>query len=383
MSSSRTALVFGASGITGWAIAKEALRYPSPTTFDQVIALTNRPLSKIDSLLPEDERLQLYSGIDLSAGASEVEKQLANIDGINNVTNVYFAAFILTGHVGGTEGIKANLDIIQNAVEAVEKLSPRLESWTLQTGGMSYGFMFVRELGLPTPPLKESNPRIPEPFASQILYYSQYDLLKKLSKGKSWKFVEVRPDGVSGFVPSSNAMNMAHSLGIFFSFYASIEGRGASVPYPGSQTAFVARHTDVSQSILAHFHIYTSLYPGLANGDTFNIGDEDSISWEEMWPTLTSYFGLVGRGPDEGFNIDSYIQSHKAEWLAWIEKNRLKRQAVEKTNFSHLTVMMSLAAFDRQYDITKAREIGFIETEKTVNGYLTAFELMKEGKIIP
>ena len=28
------------------------------------------------------------------------------------------------------------------------------------------------------------------------MYYAQYDLLEKLSKGKNWKFVEVRPDGV-------------------------------------------------------------------------------------------------------------------------------------------------------------------------------------------
>lgn len=32
--SSYRALVFGASGITGWAVAKEAPKYPTPTTFD-------------------------------------------------------------------------------------------------------------------------------------------------------------------------------------------------------------------------------------------------------------------------------------------------------------------------------------------------------------
>jgi hypothetical protein len=34
------------------------------------------------------------------------------------------------------------------------------------------------------------------------MYYAQYDLLEKLSRGKKWKFVEVRPDGVvSPFYP--------------------------------------------------------------------------------------------------------------------------------------------------------------------------------------
>lgn len=89
-STPRAALIFGASGISGWAIAKEALQYPTPTTFDRVIALTNRPLSKADSLLPEDGRLQFHSGIDLSAGASEVERGLAQIEGVKDVTNVFF-----------------------------------------------------------------------------------------------------------------------------------------------------------------------------------------------------------------------------------------------------------------------------------------------------
>jgi hypothetical protein len=85
------ALVFGASGITGWAVVKEALKYPSSTTFDKVIGLTNRPLTKLEALLPEDERLQLYSGIDLRAGAFTVEASLKNIDGIRDVTHVYFS----------------------------------------------------------------------------------------------------------------------------------------------------------------------------------------------------------------------------------------------------------------------------------------------------
>jgi nucleoside-diphosphate-sugar epimerase len=53
------ALVFGASGITGWAIVKEALQYPTPTAFNKVIGLTNRPLTKPQALLPEDDRLEL------------------------------------------------------------------------------------------------------------------------------------------------------------------------------------------------------------------------------------------------------------------------------------------------------------------------------------
>jgi hypothetical protein len=84
------ALVFGASGITGWSLIQEALTYPTPTTFDRVIGLTNRPLTKGEALLPDDERLSLYSGINLSTGVDAVEAALKRISGIEGVTHVYF-----------------------------------------------------------------------------------------------------------------------------------------------------------------------------------------------------------------------------------------------------------------------------------------------------
>lgn len=144
------ALIFGASGITGWAVAKEALNYPNSTSFDQVIGLTNRPLTKEAALLPEDERLQLHSGIDLTAGPSEVEQKLRKIDGIEGVTHVYFSGMarnhgtsvlltlILSAYTGDQsrhDAIKANVNILQNAVEAVERVCPKLKVWIFQTGG--------------------------------------------------------------------------------------------------------------------------------------------------------------------------------------------------------------------------------------------------------
>jgi hypothetical protein len=88
--SPRCALVFGASGITGWSVVQEALTYPTPTTFDRVIGLTNRPLTKGEALFPGDERLSLYSGINLSTGVEAVEAGLKHIPGIEGVTHVYF-----------------------------------------------------------------------------------------------------------------------------------------------------------------------------------------------------------------------------------------------------------------------------------------------------
>lgn len=87
----RTALVFGASGITGWALLREALKYPTTTAFQRVIGLTNRPLDRSTSFLPDDSRLTLAHDIDLTKSIDDVAAKLADIEGIKGVTDVYFA----------------------------------------------------------------------------------------------------------------------------------------------------------------------------------------------------------------------------------------------------------------------------------------------------
>lgn len=58
-------------------------------------------------------------------------------------------------------------------------------------------------------PLKESLPRIPEPFASEMFYYSQMDMLADMSRGKSWTWCDVIPDVIVGFVPNNNIYCLA------------------------------------------------------------------------------------------------------------------------------------------------------------------------------
>lgn len=88
------ALTFGASGITGWAITNQILLgYPKPDTFSKVTALTNRPLSREESLWPESDKLQLVSGIDLmnTGGQKALEDEMkSKIKDIDTVTQVFF-----------------------------------------------------------------------------------------------------------------------------------------------------------------------------------------------------------------------------------------------------------------------------------------------------
>lgn len=88
------ALIFGASGITGWAIVNQILEgYPEPGAFDKVTALTNRPLSAEAALWPKSDKLQIVSGIDLGKDSVQDEMK-SKIKDIETVSHVYFFGMI-------------------------------------------------------------------------------------------------------------------------------------------------------------------------------------------------------------------------------------------------------------------------------------------------
>lgn len=96
--SSNHAIVYGASGLIGWALVDQLLSaYPQPGSFFKVTAVTNRPLNASESHWPESDdshrpELQLVSNIDLRRGDGG---SLANtlkhvVNDVKNVTHVYY-----------------------------------------------------------------------------------------------------------------------------------------------------------------------------------------------------------------------------------------------------------------------------------------------------
>ena len=91
------ALVFGASGILGWAIVNEILNnYPEKGVYSKVTALTNRPLAIEDALWPNPDghrpELNIVSGIDLTKGTVEEVRAVlqARVPDIDSVTQVHY-----------------------------------------------------------------------------------------------------------------------------------------------------------------------------------------------------------------------------------------------------------------------------------------------------
>lgn len=91
ITSDKVALVFGASGISGWAVTRSLLEYPTPSTFSRVIGLTHRPQTREELGLPDDPRLEVYSGVNLRADLEEVMNQMhETVRQLDQVTHVYY-----------------------------------------------------------------------------------------------------------------------------------------------------------------------------------------------------------------------------------------------------------------------------------------------------
>lgn len=85
-------LILGASGVSGWAVMHQALSYPTPTAFDKITGMTNRPMTKEKALLSAtEERIRLVSGIDFTRPVDEVKDLLKErVPDINTVTHVIY-----------------------------------------------------------------------------------------------------------------------------------------------------------------------------------------------------------------------------------------------------------------------------------------------------
>ena len=85
------AIVFGCSGINGWALVNQLLSSSSCSgVFDRVTAVANRPLNPQDAQWPADPRLQVVSGIDLLSGQLLLELK-QRVTSSDTISHIYYA----------------------------------------------------------------------------------------------------------------------------------------------------------------------------------------------------------------------------------------------------------------------------------------------------
>ncbi|KAF8201172.1 hypothetical protein K438DRAFT_1905741 [Mycena galopus ATCC 62051] len=308
---SNHALVFGASGISGWAMTNTLLDgYPTPELFSKVSALTNRLFPPEVAQWPPSDKLQAISGVDL------LQQGGHKVTDVESVTHVYFFAFIHSDDFAIDFYTSAQPG--KRAIGAIENLSKNLKFVVLPTGTKAYGVHLIDKFPF-TPPLNENLPRIPEPYTSQTMfYYQQADLLEQMCENKDWTWCELRPDVIVGFVPKNNVYCLAQALAPYLSLYRAIEGVG-------------------TEDVIAKFAIFASLHPDrCGGGQAFNPQGRGST--------------VGGSGPQPG----DYVQAHLTQWKD-LEQKTGRVDNDRSWGFLPYSIMTVLD-FDRQMDLSKELE---------------------------
>ncbi|KZV75880.1 hypothetical protein PENSPDRAFT_748087 [Peniophora sp. CONT] len=353
-SSERVALVFGALGISGWAATRELLRYPTPTTFFRVIALSKRSLDPAVIQL-SDARLTFAHGV----------------PDVGRVTDVFWYAYIHKPNDG---------DLVASNVRILETTLPFI--W--QTGAKYYGVEYMTSHRthpnlIPPTPFEESQPRRPEPLYSKIFYYKQLDN-------------ELRQGPIIGYAPTTNAMNFALALGVYLALYRAVHGIGATVPLPASLAGARALNSESPADDIACASIFLALKsdPKL-KGKGFNAVDSPS-TYEARWTALTKIWGLVGSPPDLGAEVEDdpvapttraieWAQSQVEKWRELEEEHGLRKGVLETVGFDFLYVLSMPG--DRRMSTKALKEAGWKEEPDTIKTYEDAWRFFAKAGFLP
>jgi nucleoside-diphosphate-sugar epimerase len=223
-------------------------------------------------------------------------------------------------------------------------------------------------------PARESAPRHIHP----NFYWAQEDFLAARQAGKAWSWTIFRPQVVFGFAQGS-MMNMVTAVGA----YAAISRQlGLPLVYPGIGSR-VTEATDAR--LLARAISWAGRSSNAAN-QTFNVTNGDVLTWENLWPVISSAFAMP-IGLPHPMPLARIMPGHAATWAAIVARYGLQDITLDKLVSG--SWQFADFAFSRTHSTSsllstiKIRQAGFadcIDTEASLGWWLGR---MQELRYLP
>jgi nucleoside-diphosphate-sugar epimerase len=354
MTMERTALVIGATGVTGTPLVEELLAAGWP-----VYAISRR-VPMLRAGVPA-RRLH-HVAVDL-ADPSASQAALA---ALKDVTHLFYC--------GNDPDPAVRLALMRNVIDTVERSAPGLANVHLLQGTKYYGC----HLGPFKTPAQESDPRVP----GADFYYSEEDCVRLRQQGKRWTWTAARPHSVCGYA-RGNPLNLAVALGIYGSLQRAIGGVFA---FPASSACFDTRFNVVDSELLARASIWCSTTPACGN-QAFNINNGDIFRWRDLWPQLAGFFGLPPAGP-QAQHLPAFFAGHEATWRRLAHEHGLasfpyQRLAGWAQGDYHPPHSRFACEYDVVSDLAKSRQYGYDEQTDSAQMFLRLFARLRAERVIP
>ncbi|KAF1914798.1 hypothetical protein BDU57DRAFT_304851 [Ampelomyces quisqualis] len=293
----RTAIVPGATGISGWNTIRSLL--DSPNRWTKIYAISRSPPKKelMDLLSTEQQARVQHLSMDFSGKPQDIAKSLSVIQEVD--TFVFFYAY-LQPKTEAHEAVWSNADKLQDVnsklfscfLEALEIAKVTPKRILLQTGGKNYGVHFGR---VPQPCV-ESDPQ-PRHLIPNF-YYAQEDSLKEYCKRHpqtSWNII--RPFGVIG-----SALNAQMSGLYLLCVFAAVQAHKKEPLYfPGDWATWQGSIPLSTARLNGYLSEWAVLHDGCEN-QAYNSVDSNSMTFERIFKELARWYGndkgVVGPAAD-------------------------------------------------------------------------------------
>ena len=351
MSSRKTALVVGATGVVG----RNLLRH--------LLTLNDWDVISVSRRVPDVKGDYQHISVDL-LDPTDCQSKLGGSLGI---THVFYSAYIEKSDWSAM--VAPNVEMLVNLIEAIEPANTTLQHVNLMHGTKWYG----NHLGPFKTPASEDDPRHMPP----NFYYDQQDYISERQQGKSWTWSTARPHAICGFA-TGNPMNLVMVIAV----YATIsKALGLPLRHPGSvkNASTLFQVTDTEH--LAKAMLWMSTTEGAAN-EPFNITNGDIFRWQNMWPAFAEYFDMDIAQPQQ-IDLPLMMSDKAALWAELVEKyNLVDIPYPQLVNWNYGAFVFT-PEFDIVSSTTKARRFGFQDVIDSKEMFLRQFEQLRTERVIP
>ncbi|KAI1334093.1 NAD dependent epimerase/dehydratase family protein [Xylariaceae sp. FL0016] len=410
-----TAIVTGATGITGTAIVEALARSPE---YAEIYTLSR-------SQKTEPHPKVKHATVDLQASAEDMAKSLAHIP---PATHIYFCAYLANPDEG--EAARINGGMLANFLAGLTKAGQmvKLKRFILTCGLKQYGV----HLGRPKNPMREDDDAslfwLEQADRPPNFYYVQQRILEKAADdgGNKWSWTVTYPQDVIGFA-RANFMNLCTGLGLYCAVSKELEE--SQLVFPGNKTNYLAFNDWTSARLHADFCLWATKAPSAEN-QRFNVTNGDAQSWQDIWPRIAKRYGC--RLPEDMFpaadgerkaypgyesngwklharppiaeveaeiglkgqfeqsqvfcQIDLQKWAKRPEvvkaWETLRDRYDLEQGAWDNATWGFLTFLLG-REFDCVASMSKARKMGFTGYADTWDEFQRTFKSLEEAKMLP
>jgi len=300
-----TAIVPGATGISGWNTIRSLL--DSPTRWTKIYAMSRSPPSKkLTNLLSEQQRSHIqHLAVDFSRSPEEIAQVLEPIHELDPY--VFFYAY-LQPKTEGDEKVWSNTDKLEEVngklfssfLKALEIADVAPKRILLQTGGKNYGI----QLGRGPQPCVESDPQ-PRHMGPNFYYVQEDSLVDYCKRHPKTSWNVIRPFGVMG-----SALKAQMSGLYLYCVYSAVQAhKNEPLYFPGDWNAWQGPAPMSTARLTGYLSEFTALHESCKD-QAYNSVDSNAMTFERFMAELARWYGNEqgAVGPPEDISKFEIVQ---------------------------------------------------------------------------